>query len=220
MHLARGVKVLKQQDRARDLTQLLDRLNGGESGAFARLVDLVYADLRRIAGKRMAERFDQPAAALTLSATAIVNDTVMELRRQRVQWQNADQFFAIATRLIERLISGYRKQRNAQKRGGGQRGAGLNGIDAADDRAGSAGSARIAGDVHSPDSATFTAVADALRRLHEAYPRKAEVVTLHILCGHPLSKVKDMIEVGQATVERDWAFAKKWLARELKGELD
>jgi RNA polymerase sigma factor (TIGR02999 family) len=190
--------------KTRNLTMLLDGLNGGDAGAFSRVVDEVYADLKRIANKRMADRFDQPPGALTMQATAIANDAVMELRRQRVQWQNSDQFFAIATRLIERLISGYRKQRNAQKRGAGQRGAPLEHAEAAVDTSGGA------------DFATFEAVSEALAKLHEAYPRKAEVVTLHVLCGHPLSKVKEMVGVEQATVERDWAFAKKWLARELK----
>jgi hypothetical protein len=48
----------------------------------------VYADLRQIAGRRMADRFDRPLDALTLQPTAIANDAVMELRRQRARWQN------------------------------------------------------------------------------------------------------------------------------------
>jgi hypothetical protein len=52
--------------------------------------------------------------------------------------------------------------------------------------------------------------------MHEAYPRQAEVVTLHVLCGHPLSKVSEMLQINQRTAERDWAFAKSWLARELR----
>lgn len=193
--------------KTRNLTMLLDGLNGGDAGAFARVVDEVYADLKRIANKRMADRFDQPQGALTMQATAIANDAVMELRRQRVQWQNSDQFFAIATRLIERLISGYRKQRNAQKRGGGKRGAPIEHAEAIVDPASSGSFDAV------------EAVSEALAKLHDAYPRKAEVVTLHVLCGHPLSKVKEMVGVEQATVERDWAFAKKWLARELRDDV-
>jgi RNA polymerase sigma factor (TIGR02999 family) len=182
---------------------MLDAFNGGDEGAFARLVDAVYADLRQIAGRRMADRFDRPLAALTLAPTAIANDAVMELRRQRERWQNSDQFFAIATRLIERLISGYQKQRNAQKRGGGARGDG-NALDRIDIAA------------HPAPDTSCLEVAEALGRMHEAYPRQAEVVTLHVLCGHPLSKVSQMLEINHRTAERDWAFAKSWLARELK----
>jgi len=187
----------------RQLTLVLDALNGGDAGAFARLVDAVYADLRQIAGRRMADRFDRPLDALTLQPTAIANDAVMELRRQRARWQNTDQFFAIATRLIERLISGYQKQRNAQKRGGGRRGDDDSALRAVE----------ISGSA--PDTSCFQ-VADALARMHEAYPRQAEVVTLHVLCGHPLSKVGQMLQINARTAERDWAFAKSWLARELK----
>ena len=190
-------------ENRRQLTLMLDAFNGGDEGAFARLVDAVYADLKQIAGRRMADRFDRPLAALTLAPTAIANDAVMELRQQRARWQNTDQFFAIATRLIERLISGYQKQRNAQKRGGGARGDGS-----------ALQSMQLA--MRSPPDTSCFEVADALRRMHEAYPRQAEVVTLHVLCGHPLSKVGQMLEINPRTAERDWAFAKSWLARELK----
>ena len=77
----------------RGITGLLDSLNGGRAGAFNELVEAVYDDLRRMAAGRMVDRFDRPLAGLTVPPTAIANEAVMELRRQRAEWKNSDQFF-------------------------------------------------------------------------------------------------------------------------------
>jgi DNA-directed RNA polymerase specialized sigma24 family protein len=206
------------QSRTRALTSLLDQLNGGggDGQAFARLVDAVYDDLRRIANRRMGQRFDgRPLAALTLQPTAIAGDAIMELRRQRAAWQNSDHFFAIATRLIERLIRDYRKRRGAAKRGAGARHVAL------DERvARSVATPTPSGPVE-PGGASgidsFSPILRALERLHDEYPRKAEVVTLHVICGHPLSKIALMLELSPAQIQRDWSFAQSWLKREAAG---
>src|SRR5687768_9847315 len=106
---------------AHAVTSLLNQVNGGGEGAFARLVDAVYEDLRRVAAHRMRQEFDRPLAALTESPTAVVNQAIMKLREQRTQWKDADHFFAIATRLLGYVISDYKKQRMALKRGQGRR---------------------------------------------------------------------------------------------------
>jgi RNA polymerase sigma factor (TIGR02999 family) len=181
-----------------ELATLLDGINGGEAGAFAQLVEAVYDDLKRLAAGSMADQFNRPLASLTISPTAVVNDAVMELRRQRQAWQNSDHFFAVATLLIRRLVLMYQRQRLAQKRGGGRRGASID-------------ESKFS-DVAAPEEREVNDDAlSALERLHEQYPRKAEVVSLHVLCGHPLPKVADMIGVSLPTVERDWRFARAWL---------
>jgi RNA polymerase sigma factor (TIGR02999 family) len=191
------------KDDTRGLAGLLDQLNGGHPGAFAKLVDTVYDDLRRIAANRMAGRFDRPVAALTVQPTAIANDAVMKLHQQRQQFQNPEHFFAIATRLIEYLISDYRKRRVAKKRGGGQRGASIEQV-------------ALANDLPAPDIHDSSDITHVLSKLHQEHPRKAEVVTLHIICEHPLPKVAELLKISLTSVERDWRFAKDWLKRELR----
>lgn len=183
------------------LTNLLDSINAGREGAFADLVDRVYHELRRVTESRMRDQFQQPLDALTLSPTAIVNDAVVVLMKQYCDWKNTEQFFAIATRLIMRLITDYQRHRMAQKRGGGHRGE-----DLADDP-----SAAVL-DVK-PESGR---IVEALNRLNESYPRKAEVFTLHLLCNHPLPHVAQMLKIGLRTAERDWSFARAWLRAELR----
>jgi DNA-directed RNA polymerase specialized sigma24 family protein len=101
------------------------------------------------------------------------------------------------------MIIDYRRHRQAQKRGEGKRGAGIDSANEVTD-----------------DSALDTDddVLSALQQLQERYPRKAEVVTLHVICGHSLPKVANMLEISRATAERDWSFAKAWLADALRSE--
>jgi RNA polymerase sigma factor (TIGR02999 family) len=185
----------------RSLTTLLNQINGGSDGAFGRLVDAVYDDLRRVAAVRMRREFDRPLASLTESPTAIVHEAVLKLRHQHVQWKDRDHFFAIATRLIGYVIGDYKDRRLAAKRGHGRRGGGCDGLLMAQ-----------------PAPEQRDAIGDEqldtlgiIQALHERYPRKAEVVTLHILAGHPMPKIAQMLGISLPTAERDWKFAKAWM---------
>ena len=190
---------------ARAVTTLLNQVNGGGEGAFARLVDAVYDDLRRVAAQRMRREFDHPLAALTESPTAVVNQAVMKLREQRTQWKDADHFFAIATRLLGYVISDYKKQRMALKRGHGRRVHGQDEL------------LEAVADVEHPETPPegFKAVA-VIEALHERYPRKAEVVTLRVLAGRSMPDIARTIGISLPTAERDWKFAKAWIRDYLK----
>jgi RNA polymerase sigma factor (TIGR02999 family) len=189
------------------VTTLLNQVNGGGEGAFARLVDVVYADLRRVAAQRMRREFDRPLAALTESPTAVVNQAIMKLREQRTQWKDADHFFAIATRLLGYVISDYKKQRMALKRGHDRRVHGQDEL------------LEAAADVEHPETPPegFKAVA-VIEALHERYPRKAEVVTLRVLAGRSMPDIARTIGISLPTAERDWKFAKAWIRDHLNSE--
>jgi RNA polymerase sigma factor (TIGR02999 family) len=190
-------------DSARAITMLLNRVNGGGEGAFGQLVDAVYDDLRRVAAKRMRKEFDGPLAALTESPTAVVHQAVLKLREQRTQWKDADHFFAIATRLLGYVISDYKKQRMALKRGQGRRHRGGDGrLDALADHP--------AGEHLDQGDEGLDAVA-VIQALHEQHPRQAEVVTLHVIAGRSMPDVARLIGMSLPTAERDWKFAKAWI---------
>jgi RNA polymerase sigma factor (TIGR02999 family) len=184
---------------ARTIATLLNQVNGGGEGAFAQLVESVYDDLRRVAAKRMRREFDRPLAALTESPTALVHQAIVKLREQRTQWKDGDHFFAIATRLLGYVISDYKKQRMALKRGRGRRNPGQEQLDAV------AGTERA----EPPDEA-LEAVA-VIQALHEHHPRKAEVVTLRVLADRSMPDIARMMDISLPTVERDWKFAKAWI---------
>ncbi len=184
------------------ITSMLKQLEGDKQGAFAELIDAVYSDLRGIAAKRMNDKFGPLLAGVTLQPTALANDVVMELLKQREAFANSKQFFAIATMITVRLLNSYQRHRLAGKRGAGKRGGdgGLDGLGSEPDA-----------NAQELSEATMKALQD----LHGLDARKAEVVTLHVLCGMPLPKVAELVDASLPTVERDWRFAKNWLATRL-----
>ena len=186
------------EDSAHEVTHLLNQVNGGGEGAFARLVDAVYDDLRHVAAKRMRREFDGPLEALTESPTAVVHQAVLKLREQRTHWKDADHFFAIATRLLGYVISDYKKQRMALKRGQGRRALGQDELKALPD-------------LKQDRPSNGLEAVDVIEALHEQYPRKAEVVTLRVLAGRSMPEIAKTIGVSLPTAERDWKFAKAWI---------
>lgn len=179
------------------MTRSIEAAGIGSRTELAQLVDALYDHVRRISASEMRKAFAQPLDSLTIQPTAIANDAIVRVLQQRNAVQNQDQFFALATRFIRQLVIDYQRHRLADKRGAGKRGVGL----------------ERAEDVPIAEANTGPIdIMGALDKLQAAYPRKAEVVTLHVVCGHPLSKVAEMLDISSATAERDWAFAKAWLS--------
>ncbi len=98
-----------------DVTALLIEWRAGDDGAVEKLLPLVHGELRRIAKRHMAgERPDH-----VLQATALVNEVYIRLVDiRRVQWQDRAHFFAMAARLMRRVLVDFARARNNQKRGG------------------------------------------------------------------------------------------------------
>lgn len=188
------------------LTAILDRVNAGQQDAFSELVQRVYAELRGIAGGRLREAFHRPVEDLTQSPSVIVNEAVMALMRQRSAWKNTEHFFALATRLMMRIIVDYQRQRLAVKRGGGDRGARLDTLIMSDQ------------DPPAPQADAGPLrpeLLQAMERLLERRPRAAEVITLHAVCGLSMATVADLVGVSLPTATRDLRFARSWLQHEL-----
>lgn len=188
------------------MTVLLGELSGGRRDAFGPLVEAVYDDLHAMARGHLQREFRSRLRAMTINPTQLADDAVMALMRQRAQWKSKEQFFAIATRLMLRIIADYQRARLAKKRGGGNRGIPLE--QSLDDE-------RLALETASDVDGHGRAAIEAIRRLHESEPRKAEVVTLHLLGEHPLPRVADLLDMSLTTIERDWRYARAWLVNEL-----
>src|SRR5436190_7042859 len=104
----RGCRVSDEQTQV--ITQLLNGLRAGEAGAADQLIPLVYKELRAIAGRQFrAERRDH-----TLEPTALVHEAFVKLVGQdKGQWENRAQFFAIASRLMRRILVDHARTRAA-----------------------------------------------------------------------------------------------------------
>ena len=109
-------------DSGETLTSLLSAHHRGDRQAFNRLAEIVYADLHRIARAQLGRQDGSP----TLSATAIVHEAYVTLVDETgIPWQNRGHFFAVAARVMRRLVVDYARARGAQKRGGDARVIGI-----------------------------------------------------------------------------------------------
>lgn len=185
-----------------DVTCLLRRLNDGEPAALDRLMDAVNDQLRAMARRHMDREFGRGQPGATLQPTALVNETFMKLIRQRQTYDNRGQFFAIATKLMIRVLMDYHRRRKAAKRGGGWVRVPLDdGLDSPDKPGG--------------EGTETPAIVDALEKLEKLDSRKADVVKLRVLWGLKNDEIAASLGVGRATVDRDWSFAKAWLKKEI-----
>jgi RNA polymerase sigma factor (TIGR02999 family) len=186
---------------------LLADVNAGADGAPDRLAAAVYDDLRAMARRHLAKDFGPGMAGVTIQPTVLASDTLMKLIRQRQAYDSAGHLFAIASRLMLRVLLDYHRERKAAKRGGGAARVSL------DPEA--AGSANGGGGADPRDAVDVEAVNGAIERLATLDARKADVVKYRVLWGLTVPEVAEALGIGRATVERDWAFAKAWLASEL-----
>ncbi len=99
-----------------EVTKLLAEMRNGNRGAEARLMPLVYNELRKLARHYMrSERPDH-----TLQATALVHEAYLRLVGQReVDWHNRSHFFGVAAQLMRRILVDHARAHFAQKRGKG-----------------------------------------------------------------------------------------------------
>ena len=179
-----------------DVTQLLKELSTGNQDVLAELIPLVYDELRRLA----AYHLRQERCNHTLQATALVHEAYLRLVDQRhVGWKNRSHFFGVAAHLMRRILLMHARRIHAAKRGGS--------------------AARISldeGVVFTREhSAELVAIDELLTRLAALDPQQARVVELRFFGGLSVEETADLMGISAATVKRDWAMAKAWLAREM-----
>ncbi len=177
-----------------EITGLLKAWTNGDQAALDRLVPVVYDELRRMARRFMR---NEPADH-TLQTTALVNEVYLRLVDVRnVDWQHRAQFFAVASQIMRRILVDAARARGAQKRGGE-----LANIDDAVPLSQSAADPLIALDA-------------ALDEFAKVAPRQARVLEMRYFGGLGEEEIATVLKTSTRTVERDFQFAKAWLAREL-----
>ncbi len=178
------------------ITQLLVQWSRGEQQALDALTPVVYQELRRLARRHL--RRERPDH--TLESTALVHEAYLRLVDQRnIQWQNRNQFFALASELIRRILVDYARNRMAAKRGGQNVKLSLD-------------EAMAAPEDKNLDLVTLD---DALQALAARDPRQSRIVELRYFGGLTLETTAEVLGVSPATVKRDWVSAKAFLKREL-----
>jgi RNA polymerase sigma factor (TIGR02999 family) len=184
------------------VTELLVAFSGGDRRALDRLVPLVYAELRRIASRRL--RGEGPAE--TLQTTSLVNEAYLRLvDGSRVPIQSRSHFFAVAAQAMRYILVDRARERAAQKRSGGAEHLPL-------DEVGTA-----AAWAESDHADRVIAVNSALEKLGNVDPRMVSVVELRFFVGLTLEEVAQTLEISPAAAWREWSAAKAFLAAELGG---
>jgi RNA polymerase sigma-70 factor, ECF subfamily len=179
-----------------EITQLLQAWSSGDRVALDRLIPLVYDELHRLAHGYMRREH----AGHLLQTTALVNEAYLALiDTDKVNWHDRTHFFAIAARLMRRILVHSARARDAQKRGGKIRRVSLS------------DSVVFASN---PD-ADLIELDDALTSLAELDERKARVVELRFFGGMTLEEAAEELKVSADTVWHDWDLAKTWLYREM-----
>lgn len=185
-------------DERAEITRFFESAAEGDSAAFEHVVELVYAELEKIAHSQMRRQFDA-LDGMTLEPAALVNETLMRLLPDPPQFANRRHFFAFASRVMRRALIDYQRRRGREKRGGKALRVTLAGLGVEACR---------------PPETDAAQVCEVLDHLEELDPRKCEVVQLKIFWGFEMAEIAGTLGVSLATVERDWRFSRAWLARE------
>jgi RNA polymerase sigma factor (TIGR02999 family) len=182
-----------------DVTEILLKWTDGDSDALDRLMPIVYDQLKRLAHARLQhERSDH-----TLNTTALVHEAYVKLiNANQVNWRDRVHFFALASRVMRRLLVDYAKRRNAIKRGGAHRHVTLQEEMLMPDE----------------DAGNVLELNEWLVELEKQYPRQANAIEHKYFGGLTNVEIAAVQGTSHATVERDLRFARTWLAHHLDRE--
>ena len=179
-----------------DITQVLLRIESGQSGAADELLQLVYEELRKLAGQKLA----QEMPGQTLEATALVNEAYLRLIGSdgQLSFQNRRHFYGSAARTMRQILVERARHRRRSKRGGDRRRVDFTDVAA-----------------EAPEK-ELVALGQALSELVSRDPVAAEVVDLHHFADLPYAKTAEILGISTYEVRRKWAFARAWLSDRIK----
>ena len=178
------------------VTELLIGWSNGDETALDRLMPVVDAELHRIAHYHM----NRENPGHTLQTSALVNEAYLKLINQRdVRWQNRAHFFAIASKLMRRILLDHAKAQHRTKRGGDAQQVSLSEVIISSDK----------------PSAELIALDDALNKLAEFDKQKSNIVEMRYFGGLTIEEIAEVLGISAASVRRHWNMAKAWLRREV-----
>jgi RNA polymerase sigma factor (TIGR02999 family) len=179
------------------VTQWLQQLDGGDTGAVDRLFAALYDELKRGAASQMRKEY----AGHTLSATALTHEAWFRLTEQtRTRWESRSHFLGMASIMMRRILVNHAVAKQAAKRD-----VPLVSLTLTEAQ-------QVAGN---GPGAEVVKVHDALLAFEQVDPRAAKVVELKFFGGLEIEEIAEVMGLSSATVKRDWSLARAWLHREL-----
>ena len=191
-----------------DVTRILSAIEQGDPSAAEQLLPLVYDELRKLAGQRLAQ--EKPGQ--TLQATALVHEAYLRLvtpaksppspggGKEGVRWDSRGHFFAAAAEAMRRILLNRARAKKRAKRGGERRRVNLDEIELALDT----------GDEQ------LIALDEALTQLAVEDADAARLVNLRFFAGLSLKDAAVSLGLAPRTAERQWAYARAWLYARLR----
>lgn len=188
-------------DSSGDVTGLLNSWRDGDRDALGRLMNIVYEELRVIAHHHILRE----SSGQTVQATALVHEAYLKFADQRrVNFENRGHFFAVAAKIIRRILIDRARHRLSAKR-----------------------DAKLsvpidlfpqlqAPELHPVDPSTLLDLDAALDQLESRFPKIAKLVELRYFAGLTIEETADILELSPTTVKRDWLTAKAMLARSIQ----
>ena len=184
---------------AGEVDRLLRQWSGGDAQALEQLVPIVYGELRRLARYHLRRE----RKGHTLQTTALVHEVYLRLcGGTEPRWEDRAHFFAVAARMMRRILVDHSRRHGAEKRGGTP--------------------------VHAPlDDALTIPVQEqvdlveldgALAQLAAFDARKCQVVEMRFFAGLRAREIAAVLKTTEATVRRDWMIARAWLYRYLEAQ--
>jgi len=186
-------------DSSANVTRLLHAAASGDRHDVDALMAAVYEDLRRLAVAEMrSERGDH-----TLQPTALIHEAYLKLIDQRdTNWTDRVHFFAIAARVIRRILVDHARRRHAAKRGASYQRVTIEETDLP----------------HRETDIDLLTLDEALTDLSELDRRQSEIVEMRFFGGLTLEEIAKALSIGKRSVDREWRAAKAWLWLRLDGD--
>ncbi|MGH9947944.1 MAG: sigma-70 family RNA polymerase sigma factor [Pyrinomonadaceae bacterium] len=182
------------------ITAMLVRWSNGDLEAMDEVYPQIETELKKLA--RHFIRSIRPGD--TMQTTAVINEAYLRLVDQkRVTWQNRAHFFGIAAFMMRRILVNYVRDKRRIKRGGGAPHISLS-------------EAML---ISHEKSHEILALEESLKILETIDKRKCRVVEMRYFGGLSAEETAEVLGISEVTVNRDWRFAKGWLAREIRNEV-
>lgn len=182
-----------------DVTQLLNAGGQAEALGASELLALVYEELRRVAAAKMASE----APNQTLQPTALVHEAWLRLARdERRRWNDRTHFFATAAEAMRRILVDNARRKRADRHGGAEQRTAMP-------------------DIASREAANedqILAVHEALEKFGFQDKQKAELVKLRYFVGMNHEEAAEALGISVPTAKRHWAYARAWLAEEIRSQ--
>jgi RNA polymerase sigma factor (TIGR02999 family) len=183
-----------------EITRLLHAFRDGDRGAFDRLFEVVYEELRRRARFQLRD-----SGSTSLATTGLVHEAYLKLvATSDPDWESRRHFYRVAARAMRQIVIDRARRYRAAKRGGGSAPLDIDRVSIPVDDA--------------PEQ--LVALDAALSRLESESPRAARVVELTYFASLSVEEAAEVLEISPRTVKRMRQFGRAFLHRELAAGIE